>query len=584
MLWLTPLALAGEPHASLDGCDTTDRALVAVYNDAAEAFNANEMKAARSGMDKVLKRSPACRGALAVAVAARLGLLDPDAVPLARRAMGLYPTDPAFPAQIAEAAFVAQAFDAALDAALAARALDPSYQPAALWAFRAYLRLGRYDDALALADDFPGFDGAARDCLRVTVLADQSRMTEAEALRDSCAAATDPVRAAALAALSSNVEEVAGIATEMGVSNASVVAAAMEHFNAGRYREAVEALERALAAEPWNALLRLQLAMACLQSGQQGRARRELQALYDAPTWVTRWQSGAISGVVTKGGERELEEALQQAFGQLVVLLLAQGDVEGAGVALRKAEARFGRVAALAAARARLTSAAEGPVAGWQATASALAAFPDESSLVSAAGILAFDNATGVPPAVAEAIATRGQAADHYNLVAGYARAQLNAECARYGQRLAASVLVRDEGRGLVYGCLLSLGDLAAAGALLDEHGVALDPRQRLWHAELLIRDGQPEAALAVAGGLDANLEGRADLRVEALRRLERLDEALAASRGATLQPATRYNLGIEFYNRQRQAELAEVLRGFDCASLPSVAKDCRAVLASVRK
>ncbi|MBM4364900.1 MAG: hypothetical protein FJ102_01695 [Deltaproteobacteria bacterium] len=205
MLWLTSLALAGEPDPYMTGCDNNDRAVVAAYNDAVAAYNAGDMKGTRTAMDKVLKRSPTCKGALVLGIEARTRLGDRDGLAMAARAIAAYPRDPEFPTLVAEMAFVAQAFDASLEAALKARALDPSHPRAAHSAFLAYMRLGRYEEATALAASYPGYDEGGRDCLRIQILVDQDSLAQAEALRASCAASTIDTADEAIARLDANL-------------------------------------------------------------------------------------------------------------------------------------------------------------------------------------------------------------------------------------------------------------------------------------------------------------------------------------------------------------------------------------------
>ncbi len=589
MLWLTALALAGEPESDpfMVGCDTKDRAVVAAYNDALAAYNAGDMKGARAAMDKVLKRSPTCNGALVVGISARIRLVDNDALEMAARAMAAYPKHPEFPAMLAEMAFVAQAFDASLDAALKARALDPSHERAARSAFLAYMRLGRYDDALALASEYPSYDEGGRDCLRIEILVDQDQLAAAEALRANCSGSKSEIADDAIATLnahSGDKDAELGHAADLGVSSHALSALAQKRIEEKQYTEARDLLERALELEPWNAFVRINLAMAYIYTRQNAKAKQQLQALYEAETWVTQWQTGAISGVLTKGAERDLERALQRAFAELVVLLVEEGDTEEAGVALRKAEARFGRIAPLAAPTVIYAKSTGGAKAGWESLERALGAFPEEAALVHEAGRMAFADAPGMPTAVAEAIATRGDAGDHYNLVAGYSNAKMFSACTSYGTRLAATLFSREDGPGLVYGCALDGPDLAAADGIALAHATALDPEARVYHAHLLVRAGRIDEALAIVATLDRTLTGRADIAVEGLTKLGRLDDALAEAKAATLRPATRYNLGIALYNNQRDDDFSALLSGFDCALLPEVAKDCRELIASVSK
>ncbi len=584
MLWLTALVLAGEPDPDpfMVGCDNTDKALIAAYNDAVAAFNAGDMKGTRAATDKVLKRAPACKGALVLGISARIRLVDDDGPAMAARAMAAYPKDPEFPAMLADMAFVAQAFDVSLEAALKARALDPSHQQAAHAAFYAYMRLGRYDEALALASEYPGYDSGGRDCLRIEVLIDQDRVADAKQLRESCAGSTSDIAEHAIAFLdaqSGATDAAVGLAADHGVSSQALFTLAAQHFQREEYPQARELLERAIQIEPWNAFIRINLAMAYIYTGQRAKAKKELQALYEADTWVTQWQSGAVSGVVTKGVERDLEEGLKLAFGQLVILLVDEGDIEEAGVALRKAEARFGRIAPLAAPAVRYTRATEGPREGWVAMDRALAAFPGEDELVHEAGRMAFADAPGMPASVGTTIAARGNDDDHQNLVVGYSNAKMYADCSRVGLPLLPAPGTSSALPGLVYGCALSARDLVAAEQVARGREGTLDAGNRVYHGYLLLDAGRPAEALALVRAVNVPAQRRDDVIVNSYRKLGQLEDAIAAAKGATLEPSTRYNLGLELYEKERKTDLAAVVAGLDCALLPEVAKDCRRLL-----
>jgi tetratricopeptide (TPR) repeat protein len=451
--------------------------------------------------------------------------------------------------------------------------------------FRALLRFGRYDDAGAVVSTWPGADGSLQDCLRIEILVDQRKAAEAEALRASCTATASDETSIAIAMLDALVGDAlgaAGGAAELGVSSHALASLARARSAEGKHEEARDLLERALALEPWNASVQCQLAVAYMRTNQRAKAYAQMSTLFEAETWVSRWESGALSGVLTKGQELGLEVQLRSSLALLVVCLLEDGDTERAAVALRKAEARFGRVREFAAPGVRLLVAQEGVAAGWPAVERALSSFPGDALLLDQVGRMAYADATGLPATLAELVAQQGSDADRHNVLAGYGRARMPAECVRFGLRVPDVSFVQDDLAAVMYGCALESNDLKTA-AIVEERARALVPDgARIWHARLLMEEGREVEALALLERVKPAAGGLADARVTALLRLDRVDEALSAAKGAQLDPVTRYNLGVSLYNLSRTAEVASVLKGFDCASVPAeVADDCASMTAA---
>lgn len=560
----------------MQGCDLTDGKFVEIYNEAVANIG-SDLKRARTQADRALKMQPQCAGAALMAIQSRLLLADPSMFLFMGDAERLHPNLSLFPEYRSHGLFLAQDFAGALQAAQLARSVDPESIQAATFEFNALMRLGKYDEVETLISTYPGADAASRDCLRIRMYIDQKK--PAGSLRSSCAASSDTaIRELALGDLDlvGGDFAAAGARTHaLGVGTAGIDATAAEMLSQGKYAEALPLYEGLVEAEAWNALYRIMLALCQVGLDQSGKARKTLEELYGMDTWITQHQSGAVTGIVTKGAEEQFKQAMQTAFAQLVELQVERGDMEAAATALRKAEARFGRTGVLAAPAIQMQAAADGNAAAWKALSAALVSFPDEPSLLLTAAKMALTDATGLPDAVEAAVAERGSESARYNVLVGLHNARLNPRCAAFGERIVTQISVVDQGKvnGMRYACLLDGNDILGADALLAKEGAKLPVEGRIWHVDKYLAADRVADALSlldqiVAAGAGEKAQRASDLRISALTQLGRLDEALAEVKPRLSASFVVYNLAVSFARTERFVAAHGLMEGFDCTTL----------------
>lgn len=383
---ILPLLLAAGPVFAASprerGCDLHDEAMVETFNDGVTALNAGNLPVARRHIDKALKRQPRCLMALALSgeVALREARIEGAAVLL--EGMTLYPDEEEFPLIASRLLFVAQDFERSLELAQRARKINAGSVSGLGVENLVLVRLGRYPEALASLDAAEQVNEHTRDCLRIDVLRDQHQLNDKDTLVASCQRSPDEgVRESTLGNLA--LEDFAR--TGEGEVGASTLVEATRAFNEERWADAARHYAELLDRESWNTFLKICLATCYLHMGQDEKATRLLSDLFTAEAWVTVHAGGAVTGVITKGTELQLEESLKQALAGLVRVLVEQHRVEDAEVAQRKAEGRFGRVPELEASRITV-EAAKDPTAAWVTANAALASFPTSAEVALAVG------------------------------------------------------------------------------------------------------------------------------------------------------------------------------------------------------
>ena len=578
LLPLLTLARAADDPL-MEGCSLTDAKFVDAYNEALGVLHV-DAKRSRVAADRAYRMQPGCAGAANLAISARLMLADESMFPLILKAEADHPTLSVFPAAHAQALFLSQRFEDSLAAGEHARALDSQSGEAAQVVLNALLRLGRYPQAETLVDSYPGIDAGARDCLRISIRVDQN--IDSEGLRAACAATQDAmIREIALATLdaaSGHHASAGAHESEAGIGTGVLEGTANELMRAQKWDDAKVLFQQLVDSQSWNALYHIQLATCELMTGEKARAKKELASLYAMDTWVTQHESGSMTGIVTKGSEEALHRALQAAFAQLVELQLERGDTEGAAEAQRRAEARFGRTAALAGSGALMHAATDGTEAGWSAMESALRSFPTEPALLASAGKFAFDHAEGLPAGVEAAIVASGGEADRTNVLSGLFNASLDARCVAFGQRVLPTMQgdARVRMASDVYICALRGRDLTTADAMFAADAAHFPVDAKVFHSALLLEANRATEALAMAEGLGDSVVKAFDVRVNALRALHRLDDAVALRDSAGISPGTRVNLAIDLYNAQRFDVARAVARDLDCSQLPEDPAGCK--------
>lgn len=589
-MWIPLIAVAlAEPAPEHRGCDFSEKKFTDRYNEMVGAVNAVDLRAVVKLGHKLVDEQPGCLGALLTVTSAHLRLADPDAIALAAAGARLHPDIVLFPVMESQARFIGQDFEGALDAARRARVVAPADVEALDTEVSALVRLGRYPEAHASLDAAGGVAAGDVACLRIGVFVDERRLPDATALREACqGAAPSPLRSNTL----SNLARLSGDEQAMLEHGAELVGVfrqeldAARALNEGRCAEAVVLYEQLLAVEPWDSIHHINLAAALSCAGERKRAKAELTQLLGAEDWTTVYASGAITGVTTRRTEQEVDEALQVAIGRLVRALVEDGEVDDARVALRKAEARYGRTAALATARVALERATGGPDAAWVEARAALRSWPTDADLLDLVGHLAFEATGGLDAATLDALAEHGDGVAHHNTMSGLQNANRDAECAAFALR----VLPRQDDahrptvRRLGHICAVRGGDLRTADALYGGVAAEVRPASLAHHARLLVAAGRNDDAEALARGVLGDAEA-APTAVDVLAGLAsdagRLDDALALAKRAEARPITRFNVSVDLYNAQRFADARDVARGIECGGFTDVAH-CRSFLGAL--
>ncbi len=575
LVWLA-VASAEEPDPAFRGCDNADAAFVTAYNDAVEVVVSKPEVALRH-LERALKHQPGCRAALLLAADTGYRIVDPRGAEWVRAGLRAFPGDADFLVLGSQIAFVGQDFGTALELGTAARKSAPNDLGALQAEQIALLRQGRYDEALAVLDGATQADPAAVACFRVGVYTDLKQYDRAQETMPACKAG--PASTADLAAVTAeNLASARGevVGDDPGARGTKL---SLE----GRYEEALPLYQAAYDAEPWNALARMRLAVCLVQLHHVAKARPHLDALLSAEEWITVYRSGAYAGIITKGGEEALARELQASAGLLVSVLVEQGEVAAAAVALRKAEARFGKTAPLVAAGIVLAR-AQAPTTAWPAARQALTSFPTSREVLDAVGKLAFADPSGIDPAVIAAASASVDAVFRHNVLAGLANGRRDVECSALAQAYVARPGPDDrpDVRAMGFECAVRAHDVAAADALAVDSS-SIDHRvSRAW---LHYDAGNIPLAVELAEALvELDESGSAAaLLTSAAVKASRADDALRWATHRFGQPGPRYNAAIVLYNAKRPGDAATVLSRVDCAALGKFASDCRALGEAVR-
>lgn len=568
------------------GCDLTNTKFVDTYNDSLAAVRAGDSDKGVRLAQKAVEMQPKCLSALQHLANTLSVRVDPDSVRVAAVGSRLYPDEIQFYLIASFALFTAGEFETSLELARTARKVAPSDVDALASEIRGLVRLGRYDEGYASLDAAVGIPPADLACLRIDVLSDNDRNTEATALREAC------IPAARSAVTLANLDAQTGKTAELALDGTQILsraAAIHELLKAERWADAVVALQAALAVESWNSLHHVQLSLCYLQLGRTREAKKELQGLFDAKEWITVYGSGDMSGIVTHGSAQQLELSLQIALSELVSLLIDQGDLESAQVAQTRAEARFGRKSGLIGSSIKLTAATKGETSAWEAAHRAVTSFPTDEYVLEAVGRLAFQFPAGIGAPALDAIAANGSSAARTNTLSGLANGQRHAECVAFAQTLLKVVPQADRTavRGAAYDCAAMGGDIATMDELALSGTTDLFTPNVMYHAGLLSQAGRYADAekLALLLVEHAELGTRAyELAGLCMLRTSRIDDALALVNQGKGTALLRFNTSVHLYNAERYPESAAVAAKLSCADLdvPDSIKSCKDLLDAV--
>ena len=531
---------------------------VGVFNAGVTAYNEGRFSAAIAMFQKVVKAEPECTLCVFMLGASQAGAGETEAaVESLTAASRAFPGREEIEVQLGNALFLLQRFVEA--SAVARRALTavPGSQPALMNAIRADVRLGRTDAALAMLDGLTHEqDPGTLACQRILVLESAHRDDEARALLHACKTSPVPAEIAEAEARLGGLEGAEAAALAMGAGNVSRSLRAVALFNLGQIPAAEALFREVLVENPDDALARANRATCLYRLGRESEARKEVQRLFAAGSWVRRENNGAISGILTARNAEDLEGALRTALAGLV-MELKDGDLVSAQDAQLRAEQRFGRTGPLVTSAAALEFA--GGSWGWNTLLPVLAEALPEDIVWDLVGDQSFVHPEAVPPAVAAWIVKRGSDTSRYNLAAGRSNLKDYAGCLEAVAPIPEPST--EQAVNLGYSCAIQAGDDTTVSAWREraKHAGTLTFRNACNDAERAARAGDWSGVmqrlnLAVpAGAEEVGLSN--DLTVQALRGLGRLDEAIKWSYEPGVDAGTVYNVGVALHQAGRMEE-----------------------------
>ncbi len=593
---LVAVALAAEPYAP------QTRKGVDAYNQAVEALDRSQPKAAEAAAKKCLKAEPD-RGMCQVMLAeawSRLGRAD-EAVALLEQVLAAHPTSPAPAVVLALVQFSAQRFPEADAASAQALALAPTDLDALAMRQTVLLRLGRYDDMLAhlqaarAAGDLPDYD-----CLEAVLRLQREHADAARPLLVRCRTAARPQlianAEAAFTAATGEKTEGADALVDLLDEKEDPLGQAMAAYNAqafvdaeGWAGKAIDRAETATAGRVLRALARYEL-------GKRDAALADLDDALRTTTWIDVHRSGVLSGIITKRAEEVFLAQLGEGAALRILLLCEAGRVAEARQALPGAREAFGDLPALSAAEAFVLR-AEGDAAGaWASAAKALSADPPPAMGDRAASILALEALGAAAPADRATAERRGSLTTRFNLAAGLSNGGDAVGCLAVSRPLVGSgdsvverapdapeELASLQGRinAVAHGCAALAGDLDAAllwWPLLGAPAEAPAPNA-INHALLLLQRGRAEdawTALNEAQAIDrvegTNRAAAVQIAVGAAIDTKRWDDVEALCQRPEAPPTTRLSGATALGGAGRKRAAVAILEG-TCGELSGEAR-----------
>jgi len=505
LLSVVLLTAPSEARAGWAPVVTDQRAYSAAITDLA----GGRLEDAATGFSAILDKDPDCGMALHGRGMARLrqGDLSGAATDLSA-VTAAFPDRPEGHTALSSVRFAQQDFAAAEAAARAAVAADPGDIDANAALQQVLLRTGDLSAAKqALA--------AARDtlpppivaCFEVQVAGEAGDTATAEAAAGQCRSAGVPgLVAAALSRATGNASIVGEMAGHLGVEDLLQHAQAVDLFNDGAYAEAAATLDPVLARSPHRVDARLLRARARHATGDTAGALTDLEAAFDAPTWVDVHRSGAMSGILRKSDEAALDAEVVAGAGLLVRIHLDAGDTAEATRRLDAFEEALGPRPPLQAARAELLQRAGDTAAAWALLGSALKERPDSPHLLRLASAWAVASPSEVPAEVSAILGASGSWQDAWNLAISQRKGGEVAAChttaagALDTSAASAPPDARRKLAGLAHRCAVAAQDLAAADALVGKAGGSdsLDPVVAFNHAHLRYSGGDASGTLSL--------------------------------------------------------------------------------------
>ncbi|MDG1478488.1 MAG: tetratricopeptide repeat protein [Myxococcota bacterium] len=547
---------------------TCSRSSQRAINHAVEALEAGDPVQAEVMYRKALDGEPDC-GLAGHGLGVSLMRQDrpAEALALLTGLAAAWPEEPEVLTALSVAAFAAQDFSTARTAALLAIGQDSSSLEATAALLAVLLRQGEQPLAMQVVEDARGkLAGPSLACLEAQVLVEGGQVEAARGLLSYCR--QSPERAL-VAAVSGQLApgSTAALADEVGAAAVAGITEALGALNAGDPATARSILDGVLTASPDRIDARILRARCHRALGDLAAAQTDLESAFEGETWIEVHASGAMSGILLKSHEVQLNTLLADGIGLLVDILIASGDLDGARQALSTATGALGSGPHLAAAEARLLMAAGDAEEAWRRLGLALSTWMDEAVLLTVAGEWGLAEPSALPETAAAALARSPRWADRYNLAAIRYQSGQHAECVSQVRAATNTLSLDDAARtqlwGLGYRCAAQSQDLSATDEAARFAGPMdrLDPVARVNHALMRYSAGAGHDALAPLAGLSGPPQVTvmaATIAVRVYGEAEEWSEALAAAKEAPA--AERYWLGKRLVNDGALADGISVL------------------------
>jgi tetratricopeptide (TPR) repeat protein len=571
------------------------------YGEAASHLAAGELGEAEAGFRAVLAEDPDCGMAqhgLGVAML-RQGRLE-QAVAQLQGVTRAWPQRAEGHTALSVAHFARQDFTAARQSAQAAVAAAPADTDANAALVEVLLRQGALDEARALVTRAraAGLPSGTLACLDVQVAAEAGDRALARSALFACLRGGSSELVMAVRARAGE----GGAAAQAGAAGARelvAVAQAVDLMRDGETAEAAAILDEVLGRSPGRTDARLLRARARAAQGQRAAAREDLEQAFSGKTWVDVHASGAMSGILRMSDERALQREVARGAALLVDLLREEGQLTEARARLGDFRERWPAAAPLVVAEALLLETEGKTDEAWALLDSALAASPDDSTIVlQAAARLALRAPEEVPPRLQARIATAGDWRDRYNLAVAERKAGRTSACRDIAVETlagAAAPTRPEDGvrvAALAHRCGVEAGDLSTADAQLAAAGgrESLSPVLAYNHALLRQQAGDPAGAWSLVGphalsppGDAAAAQAMTSLGLRLAVDLGELDSGLAVARAEASPPKERVRLVKPLLEAGRIADALGVLD----AACPALDGDqgerCRSLQAELR-
>lgn len=360
MGWLLLLLLLLPSLASAANWEPETRPAVTAYNEGVALLDAQNPKAAEAKFRRCLKKEPGVGLCLTYDAVAwsRLGRAE-KAVPMLRQAVADFP-DQADPAEhLAATLFALEQFEEARTFALLATGIAASDPRPLEVLVMIHIRTGEYDEGLAAIERARGHvPDPDLACLQVRVHLEQEAIDAARELLEACRKSEEPHM---ITNAESSYSARTGERTRGAAAMDSVLAEKrtafnqlVEAYNLGEWAEADRAATRAIAAKEQPSQSLILRAMARHELGKDLLALADFEKALEAGTWIDVHRSGALTGIITKTAELQLQDLLQLGSSMQVQLLIGVARFDDAETALRQAREAFGDTPALLASEARL--------------------------------------------------------------------------------------------------------------------------------------------------------------------------------------------------------------------------------------